>query len=355
MAQALLTHGPSPRLRFRMSLARFIKQIAHPAEQAQDLSESEAQELFAAILDGGASELEIGAALVALRTKNEAMSELIGFHRAMKPRVHRLHVPRSALKPMVFASYGGAQRNANLLPLLVLLLQRTGIPTLLHGTMEGNGRVASAYILRELDILPCASLSQAQRALDEEGLAFVPTAVLCPAIAALLTLRNRLGVCNLSHTMVQFLNPFEVPSVITVSAADDTQLAAVAAFIAQMGIEALLLRSTEGESFADPHQRPRMLHITDGVAHTLFEDETIASRAMNLPATPDAATTALWIGRALAGSHPVPQPLVNQFACCLFLSRYTEDMNQAKAIAAVQTGALSPARARHSGRRVPVQ
>jgi hypothetical protein len=36
----------------------------------------------------------------------------------------------------------------------------------------------------------------------------------------------------------------------------------------------------------------------------------------------------------------MPLPLVNQIACCLYGAGYTVDMNQAKAIAAVQTGSL---------------
>ena len=36
----------------------------------------------------------------------------------------------------------------------------------------------------------------------------------------------------------------------------------------------------------------------------------------------------------------MPLPVVNQVACCLYGAGYTVDMNQAKAIAAVQTGSL---------------
>jgi hypothetical protein len=44
----------------------------------------------------------------------------------------------------------------------------------------------------------------------------------------------------------------------------------------------------------------------------------------------------------MAGHVPIPHPLVNQLACCLYASGYTEDMNQAKAIAAVEAGGLAP-------------
>jgi hypothetical protein len=36
-----------------------------------------------------------------------------------------------------------------------------------------------------------------------------------------------------------------------------------------------------------------------------------------LPATIDAPTTAAWTSAALAGEVPIPDPIVNELACCL--------------------------------------
>ena len=165
-----------------MRIARFIKEIAVYADARRDLNEGDAHDLFAAMLDGGVPDLELGACLCALRMRDESATELLGFYRAASERVYSLKPPATALRPLVFATYGGARQEPNLLPLLVLLLQRMGIPVLLHGTLEGGGRVASAYILRELGVLPGGSLAQAQKSLDEDLLAFVPTAVPSPEL-----------------------------------------------------------------------------------------------------------------------------------------------------------------------------
>jgi anthranilate phosphoribosyltransferase len=337
-----------------MSLARYLRQIVHDDAMTRDLSEDEAHDLFAAVLDDGASELEIGAVLAALRMKVESVPELIGFCRALGERVYTLQPPPSPVKALAFATYCGAREEPNLLPLLALMLRRLRIPVLLHGTMEGGGRVASAYILRELGIMPCATLSQAQKAINEDGLAFVPTAVLCPALAALLALRSRLGFRNAGHTLAKLLNPFQEQCVRVLSATRSEELARLEAFLSATGVEALLLKGTEGEPFASPRQRPRMLNFRDGEAQTLFDEEAVSSRgAASLPAV-DAAATARWIGLALSGKAPVPHPLVNQFACCLFVSGYSEDMNQAKAIAAVEAGGLSPLPGANAGSRALV-
>lgn len=326
-----------------MSVARYIRELTGGSDAAHDLSEEDAHDLFAAMLDGGVPDLELGACLTALRMKTGSAAELLGFYRAASERLYALRPPATSLRPLVFATYNGARHEPNLLPLLVLLLHRIGIPVLLHGTLEGSGRVASVYILRELGVLPSASRARAQKALDDELLAFVPTAVLCPGLANLLSLRSRLGVRNPAHHLVQLLDPFEGAGLRVVSAGQARHLAAAEAFLSATGFDALLLRGTEGESFANPRQRPKIQMFRHGEASVLFEEElTPAKQIPSQPASMDATVTAQWIRQALEGRVPVPHPLVNQLACCLYAAGYTEDMNQAKAIAAVESGGLTP-------------
>lgn len=322
-----------------MSFAHYIKEIGRG-----DLSEQEASLLFGAILDGGVPELELGAILLALRAKSESLAELLGFFTALDERVFRLRVPAGKANPVVLPSYGGARDEPNLLPLLALLLQRFGVPVLVHGVLNGSGRVASAYILRELGIMPCANLAQAQEAVDSDGIVFVPTAVLTPGLAELLSLRGRLGVRSIAHSIARLIDPFAGASLRVVSASHPPYLEKMHEFLLATGARALLLRSTEGEPFANPTRRPQLIYFSEGASQLLFEAESgPAKGAPTLPAGIDAVTTAAWIKRVLAGEVPVPLPLVNQLACCLFGAGYTLDMNQAKAIVAVETGSLAAA------------
>lgn len=327
-----------------MSYARYIKEIAQDSTAVRDLSEQEATELFAAMLDGGVPEIELGALLIALRMKSESLSELLGFHAALSQRVFRLNAPTAAgTLPVVLPSYNGARSKPNLLPLLAMLLQRLGVPVLVHGTLHATSRVASAYIFRELGIMPCVNLRQAQDALGGSGLAFVPTAVLSPSLADLLSTRARLGVRSSAHIVAKLLDPFEDGALRVVSAATPAYIGLLREFLLASGAQALLLRSTEGEPFADPLHRPPLEYVHDGTANVLFEAEGSPQRHTTVLPPPDAAGTAAWIRQALAGEVPLPPPIVNQLACCLYAAGYTQDLNQAKAVAAVQTASLAAA------------
>lgn len=244
---------------------------------------------------------------------------------------------------MVIPSYNGARHQPNLLPLLALLLQRFGVPVLIHGSLEGGGRVATAYILRELGILPLATLAQAQRALDSDKLGFVPAAVLCPGLATLLSLRGRLGVRTTAHTLAKLMDPFGGEALRLVSVSHPAYLDKMREFFVTTQGRALLLRGTEGEAFANPKRRPQLEYFAGGTGEVLFEAEV--GPVKSLPVLPeiDAVSTAQWIKQALAGDAPVPQPVLNQLACCLYGAGYTDDINQAKAIVAVEAGSRAAA------------
>ena len=327
-----------------MGFLSYIKELGRGHEGAKDLSFEDAYRMYSAMLDGGVPELELGAILMAMRIKTESMAEILGFYQAVDERLYRLKAPLEGVRPVVIPSYNGARRQANLLPLLALLLQRFGIPVLLHGTLEANGRVATAYILRELGIMPCGTLAQAQQAVNDEHLAFVPTAVLSPGLGAQLSMRNRMGVRNSAHTLVKLIDPFEGGGLRIVSVTHSAYLDKLREFFGATEATALLMRGTEGESFANPKRRPQLEFFDQGTSSILFEAEL--GPLKTLPAMPqgtDARATASWIRQALAGDAALPMPLVNQLACCLYASGYTHDMNQAKAIVAVETGSLAVA------------
>ena len=327
-----------------MSYAGVIRAIVCAERDARDVGVEEAERLFGAALDGGIPELELGALLAALAIRGESAQELMGFYQALTQRLHHLIPGDGEVRTVVLPAYGGARAKPNLTALMALLLQRVGVPVLVHGTLEGHGRVATAYVLRELGVLPSATLAQAQAALDRDKIAFVPTAVLAPGLAGLLALRARLGTRSTAHTLAKLIDPFGGGGLRVVCSMQADCLARLHRLLLATGERALLLRGTEGEPYADPHQRPRIEFFDEGRVATLFEQETAALDALaGLGAAVDVRATGAYVRKVLDGQAPMPLPIINQLACCLYASGFTADFNQAKAIAAVQTHNLAAA------------
>lgn len=324
-----------------MSYSTVLKIFARSVRDGVELDASAAEQLFGALLDGGVPELEMGAILMAIRMRGESDRELFGFLQAVEKRQYLLRWPVGGVRPVVIPSYYGTRHQLNLTPLLVLLLVKFGVPVLMHGSLEGQGRVATAYVLRELGVMPCANLAHANSALANDGLAFVPTALISPGLAHLLSLRHRLGVRNSAHTLVKLIAPFKGDALRIISMRTHEQLSSMLQFVQDAGLRALLLRGTEGEVFANSQRRPALWYSEHGATQLLFDAEIGADKSLSgLPSALDAAGTAKWVKDALIGKHAVPLPLINQIACCLYGSGYTHDMNQAKAIVAMEVGGL---------------
>lgn len=325
-----------------MSYGNYIKEIGRGAQGAKNLSADEAGKLYAAMLDGGVPDLEVGAILIALRVKGESLSEMQGFLEAIDARLNRLEVLHGGAMPVVLPSYNGARKEANLTPLLALLLKRFGIPVLIHGLLEGYGRVTSAQILRELGVMPAKSVHNAQQNLIDSGLAFVPLNALSPGLHQLISLRSRLGVRNTAHSLVKLLNPFRGPAVLVAPATHPAFLDLMRDLLLCRQQHAVLLRGTEGEPFANPKRRPRIELINRDRVDVLFEAEHDSLRGLpNLPESFDAPTSAAWIRRVLDKQLPLPKPLANQLASLLYASGYVDDLNQAKAVVAVEFSGLT--------------
>lgn len=320
-----------------MNYAHFIRELGRGSEGARDLSLDEARQLYGAMLDGGVPELELGAIAIALRLKGESIEEMIGFLAALNERHYAMQCPQGRLRPVVIPSYNGARKGINLTPLLALLLKRYGIPVLVHGLIEGYGRVTSAQVFREFGLMPCSSISQGQQMLDEGGFAFVPLSAISPGLNNLLLLRSRLGLRNSAHSLVKMLDPFKGEGMLVAAATHPDYLEMMREVLGAVGAHGLLLRGTEGEPYANPKRRPRIEHLYGGSCDILFEAEHDSLKMLpNLPESCDAKTTADWTRKVMAGEIALPSPIANQLACCLFASGYAEDINQAKAIVAVE-------------------
>lgn len=325
-----------------MSLTQTLRRLCGEPDAASDLDEREADALLSAMLDGGLGELEVGALLALLERKPVTLAELTGYCAGLSQRCTRLRPLKDAPRPVVFSCYQGVRSHAHLLPLLALTLQRLGVPVLVHGALDGGGGVAAAYVFRELGVYPCASPTLAQSRLDESRLAFVPTAVLAPGLAEILALKGRLGFGGFVQALARLLAPFEAEALHVVAANRVTGSALLREFLVATGQRALLLDGTEEEAFADPQRRPCLEYVDAGECRVLFDAESCALRQpASMPQGADAQSAAAWIRRAMSGEVPLPLPLVNQIACCLYGAGYTDDMIQAKAIVAVETGSLA--------------
>lgn len=307
-----------------MDTSRFIREIGRGAKGARDLSRADAKMLFGAMLDGEIDELQLGALLIGLRIKGESDEELLGFKAALDARTPQIFLPEDTPHLMVIPSYNGARRQPNLVPLLALLLAKSGLPVLIHGRYDFETRVDPSEMMAALGIPSAGSIEHAGKLLAERRIAFIDLALLLPGLDSLLALRSRLGLRNSGHSLVKLLDPARGRSVRLVAVTHPEYLEKMRGFLVQDGGRALLLRGTEGEAYANPRRRPQLETFIEGRAGIAYPAaEGGAPPLAGIPDTPENAATAILISDMLSGRVAVPQPILDQLDAITNLARVT--------------------------------
>jgi anthranilate phosphoribosyltransferase len=300
-----------------MDYTAIIKEVGRGKDSATDIDQTAACALYGDLLDGKVPDLEMGALLVAFRIKGESEAEMLGFHQAMQARMAQLRTPAGKPMPVVISSYNGARRQANLTPLLALLLAREGLPVLVHGPLTDPKRVTTAQVFSELGIPACDSLEHAQQRLEAGEVVFVTPKVLSPGLDAQLEMRWRLGVRNSTHTLAKLADPFGGNSLKIVSVTHPEYIHRMGSLFIAAKLRAILSRGTEGEVYANPKRCPQMDFFADGEQRMLAEaEEGTIGFVPVLPESMGPAVTARWIEQALAGEVPIPESILTQVKCC---------------------------------------
>lgn len=304
-----------------MNFAPYIKEIGRGAKGAAPLTASQAETLFGAMLDGQVPDLELGAIILSMRIKGETLAEVQGFMAALDARTPRIAVPEGP-RCVILPTYNGARRQPNLMPLVALLLQREGIPVLIQGRHDFESRVSPFDLLAALDIRPAASLAQAEEQLADRRLSCLKLDQLVPGLDRLLALRPRLGVRNSGHTLAKLLDPCRRRSVRVVAVTHPEYLERMHDYLLGDGGSAMLLRGTEGETYANPRRQPRLEGFQNGGALILAEAaEGGAPPLADLPDSPDIGNNVACIRGMLAGELPIPAPIATQVAALGRLAR----------------------------------
>lgn len=301
-----------------MPIAPYIKEIGRGKEGARSLTSEQAHDLMSQVLDGRASDLEVGAFAIAMRIKGESTDELVGFLQAAHERCMALPAPS---RPMVaLPSYNGARKLPNLTALLALLLAREGVQVLVHGPRGDPGRVTTAEVFAGLGLPMARQAEEAAVAWARREPVFFAIDDLCPPLARLLDVRWVIGLRNPGHTVAKLLDPArgQGSSLRLCNYTHPEYALSLADFLGRTRANAILLRGTEGEPVADPRRMPRLDVYVDGTRRTDLSVEPQQGVLTELPELPkefDVATTARYIRAVVEGVEPVPGPLSRQVDC----------------------------------------
>jgi anthranilate phosphoribosyltransferase len=221
-------------------LTRAIDTLAN----GHDLSLEEAAAVLSEIMAGHASEIQIAAFLIALRTKGETVDELAGLARTMRDFAARVEVSDDDL--LDTAGTGGGRRTFNVSTTAALIAAGAGCTVAKHGNRSATGLSGSADVLEALGARIDLAPDAVAQCIERVGFGFMFAPAHHQATRYVVPVRRELAV----RTIFNFLGPLTNPAGATrqlVGVSDPAYLETMAGALARLGTRhAVLVRGEDG-------------------------------------------------------------------------------------------------------------
>jgi len=239
-------------------LTRSVDELAN----GRDLSAQQTAAVLAEIMSGNASEIQIAAFLIALRTKGETVEELAGLARTMRSFAATVTVARDRL--LDTAGTGGGRRTFNVSTTAALIAAGAGCTVAKHGNRSATGLSGSADVLEALGARIDLSPDAVAQCIEDVGFGFMFAPAHHQATRYVIPVRRELAV----RTIFNFLGPLTNPAGATrqlIGVSDAAYLETMAGALALLGTEhALLVSSHDGLDELSISAPTRVVEVRDG-------------------------------------------------------------------------------------------
>ena len=192
---------------------------------------------------GDASEAQVGAFMIALRSKGETVDELAGLVDVMLRQCVLLDTGKDAVD--IVGTGGDLAGTVNVSSMAAILTSAAGVPVMKHGSRSASGKTGSSEMLEVLGVRLDLSPERVAEIFAEVGITFFFAPVFHPAMRHVAPIRKQLGV----PTTFNFLGPLANPAqpIATSLGVANQQIAPLMALeMANRGRSALVFRGDDG-------------------------------------------------------------------------------------------------------------
>ena len=220
------------------TLTRAIDALA----SGRDLAQEEAATVLAEIMAGNASEVQIAAFLIGLRTKGETVDELAGLAGTMRALATPVPCDRADLVDT--AGTGGGRSTFNVSTTAALIAAGAGCGLAKHGNRSATGLSGSADVLEALGARIDLGPDAVARCIDEAGFGFMFAPAHHAATRFVVPVRKELAV----RTIFNFLGPLTNPAGARrqlIGVSDPAYIDRIAGALARLGVDRALVVSSE--------------------------------------------------------------------------------------------------------------
>ncbi len=245
-----------------MPIQDFIAKIAKGPKASKDLTWDESKQVMKLLIEGQATQAQIGAFLMAMRFKMESVSELAAFTAAARAYVAPLSIPKE-LAVVDVPSYAGKSETFHSLIAGGFVAASAGAVIVMHGYDGIPGRPGAAGVLKALGIPIDLDPKLAGEEVTKRGFVYLDIGMYHPPLYRFLEMRQEIGVRNLFHPIARLLNPSRAAAQV-VGLSHPPHFEKTAEVLRMLGCpRALVIRGVEGDPELSVTAATRVLELRD--------------------------------------------------------------------------------------------
>jgi anthranilate phosphoribosyltransferase len=210
----------------------------------EDIGADGAAAVLAEIMSGNATEVQIAAFLIALRTKGETVEEIAGLARTMRELAAHVDPAHARGDLLDVVGTGGGRQTFNVSTTAALIAAGAGCTVAKHGNRSATGLSGAADVLEALGARIDVDPAAVGRCVDEVGFGFMFAPTHHAATRYVIPVRKQLAVRTIFNLLGPLTNPAGVTRQLT-GVADRRYLDAIAGAFAQLEATHVLVVSSE--------------------------------------------------------------------------------------------------------------
>lgn len=164
-----------------------------------------ARDLFIFIVSGEATDVQIGALLMGLRMRGEAIGEIVGAVQAMRSKMLAVRAPVGAID--IVGTGGDGMGTYNISTAAAFIVAGAGTPVAKHGNRALSSKSGAADVLAALGVAVEQSPNGIERCLASAKLGFMFAPAHHPALKVVMPARIDLGLRTIFNVLGPLLNP----------------------------------------------------------------------------------------------------------------------------------------------------
>jgi anthranilate phosphoribosyltransferase len=181
---------------------RHLQQIV----EGRDLSVSEAEALLGEVFER-ATDAQIGAILIALKTKGESVSEIAGLARAMRSSAVRIRPDVAGPLVDTCGTGGDGTNTINVSTAAAIVAASSGAFVAKHGNYAVSSACGSANVLCELGVEVAIEPQKACKSIETLGIGFLLAPIFHPSMKRVASIRRELGMRTVFNILGPLTNP----------------------------------------------------------------------------------------------------------------------------------------------------